>query len=140
MGFKSDESYNFFLSDPEELFQIGLRSSTGHDPSFQAQAVAAETYRPKYLQVVLNKCCNLKLSEFSETKPTCWPIFCEKIFFFRVRFCMEVGDYQYLPVQNILDSSHGFSERTRCASAGTKILASHYKSEITGFHLSDNNF
>ena len=47
----------------------------------QAQAVVAETYRRKYLQVVLNKCCNLKLSEFSETKPTCWPIFCEKIFF-----------------------------------------------------------
>ena len=81
MGFKSDGRYNFFLSDPEELFQIGLRSSKGHHTSFQAQAVSAETYRPKYLHVVLNKCCNLKLSEFSKMKPTSWHIFCEKIFF-----------------------------------------------------------
>ena len=68
MGFKSDESYNFSLGDSEELFQIGLRSSTGDDSSFQGQAVAEETYRPKYLQVVLNKCCKLKLSEFSKTR------------------------------------------------------------------------
>ena len=68
MGFKSDEDYNFFLSDSEEVSQIGLRSSKGNDTSFQALAFAAKTYRPKYLQIVLNEYCDLKLFEFSKTR------------------------------------------------------------------------
>ena len=53
---------------------------------------------------------------------------------------MVVEHDQYLPWLNILDFSLGFSERVSFASADTKILASHYKSEITQFDLSDNIF